>query len=89
MKRLLVVLGVTLGLVAAWSLRRVQAQDQSDKVIYVSTSQANFTATPNSNGKVSMAPVWGDAIQARMEPLRSSNPDTTRACTATQTRSRL
>jgi hypothetical protein len=89
MKRLLVVLGVTLGLVAAWSLRRVQAQDQSDKVIYVSTSQANFTATPNSNGKVSMAPVWGNADTGAHGTFTKFEPGYDAACTATQTRSRL
>src|SRR5579884_154015 len=61
MRRWLLTFAVTVGLIAAWSIGRVQGQEQSGSVVFVSADHANFTPTEGSNGKVSMAPVWGDA----------------------------
>jgi quercetin dioxygenase-like cupin family protein len=61
MKRSLLALGLALGLIAAWSIGRLQGQEQSGKVIFVSANHANFSELPSSNGRVSMAPIWGDA----------------------------
>ena len=59
MKRSLMVLGLAVMLVAAWSVGRVQGQKgQAEKVIFASADKANFSAR---NGSVSMAAIWGDA----------------------------
>ncbi len=59
MKRSLLVLGVAVALVAAWSVGRVQGQKgQAEKVVFVSADQANFSA---ANHGVSMAVIWGDS----------------------------
>jgi quercetin dioxygenase-like cupin family protein len=59
MKRSLLVLGVAVALVAAWSVGWVQGQKgQGEKVIFASSDQANFSAR---NSSVSMAAIWGDA----------------------------
>jgi hypothetical protein len=57
MKRSLLVLGVAVALVAAWSVGRVQGQKgQAGKVLFASADQANFVAR---NANVSMAAIWG------------------------------
>src|SRR5690348_3253382 len=61
MKRSLVVLGLVLALILAWSIERAKAQGQSDKVTFVSSKNAKFSEVPEANGRVSMAPLWGDA----------------------------
>jgi len=59
MKRSLLVLGVAVALVAAWSVGRVQGQKgQGEKVIFASADQANFGA---ANHGVSTAAIWGDS----------------------------
>jgi hypothetical protein len=59
MKRSLLVVGVAVALVAAWSVGRVQGQKgQGEKVIFASADQAKFSARTAS---VSMAAIWGDA----------------------------
>ena len=60
MKKSLLIVGVATTLMIAWSIGRVQAQqDQSKgKVIFVSADQANFRDMGNG---VSMAGIWGDA----------------------------
>jgi len=59
MKRSLLVVGVAVALMAAWSVGRVQGQKgQAEKVIFVSADQAKYTEGPKG---VSMAAVWGDA----------------------------
>ena len=59
MKRSLLVVGVAVALMAAWSVGRVQGQKgQAAKVIFASADQANFTAMGNG---VSMVAIWGDA----------------------------
>jgi quercetin dioxygenase-like cupin family protein len=59
MKRSLLVLGMAVALVAAWSVGRVQGQKgQGEKVVFVSVDQANFSA---ANRGVSMAAIWGDS----------------------------
>src|SRR2546423_15711138 len=61
MKRYLWTGGLILGLIVACGIGRVQAQGESDKVTFMSPSEARFSETPNSGGRVSMAPIWGDA----------------------------
>jgi len=59
MKRSLLVLGMAVALVAAWSVGRVQGQKgQGEKVVFVSADQANFSAM---NHGVSTAAIWGDS----------------------------
>jgi quercetin dioxygenase-like cupin family protein len=60
MKKSLLTVGVAMTLMIAWSIGRVQGQqDQSKgKVIFVSADQANFRETGKG---VSMAAIWGDA----------------------------
>ena len=58
MKKSLLTIGVAATLMIAWSIGRVQGQqDQSKKVIFVAADQASFGDT--STG-VSMAAIWGD-----------------------------
>ena len=60
MKTSLLTIGIATTLMIAWSIGRVQGQqDQSQgKLIFVSADQANFHDTTNG---VSMAGIWGDA----------------------------
>ena len=60
MKTSLLTIGIATTLMIAWSIGRVQGQqDQSKgKLIFVSADQANFHDTTNG---VSMAGIWGDA----------------------------
>ena len=59
MKRSLLIVGVAAALMVAWSIGRVQGQnDEVKKVIFASPSQAKFTATETGP---SMVPIWGDA----------------------------
>lgn len=61
MRRSLFTIAVAVVVIAAWSIGRLQGQAQSDKVIFVSAKNANFTAMPGA-GKtdVSTATIWGD-----------------------------
>ena len=62
MKPSLLVVGVAVVLMAAWSIGRVQGQqEQGKKVIFVSADQASFTEMPG--GGTSMAAIWGDVNQ--------------------------
>jgi quercetin dioxygenase-like cupin family protein len=61
MRRSLLMVGVAVGMIGAWSIGRVQGQAQGDKVIFVSSSHANFTEMQGTRGGVSAAPIWGDA----------------------------
>jgi quercetin dioxygenase-like cupin family protein len=61
MKRSLWTVGLMLALMVAGCTVHVQAQDQNDKVVFSSPSQAKYSDVPESNGRVSMAPIWGDA----------------------------
>jgi quercetin dioxygenase-like cupin family protein len=58
MKKSLLAVGVATMLMIAWSLGRMQGQ-QDQKVIFVSADHANFQETPSKG--VSMAAIWGDA----------------------------
>lgn len=59
MRRSLWMVAVALGLVAAWSIGRVQAQ--GDKVIFSDPNHATFAAMPGAaRAGVSTAPLWGD-----------------------------
>ena len=58
MKQSLWVIAVVAAIVAAWSVGRVQGQNEMKKVVYVSSDQANYTSSVRG---VSMAKIWGDA----------------------------
>jgi len=60
MKRMVMAIGVVLGLVGSWSIGRLQAQNEGGKLIFVSAHSAKFTEEPESKGAVSMATLWGD-----------------------------
>jgi len=62
MKRSLLVAGVVAAVIAAWSVGRVQGQNEMKKVVYVSSDQANYTTKVKG---VSMAKIWGDADMGR------------------------
>jgi len=59
MRRSLWMVGVVVAMVAAWSIGRLQAQ--GDKVIFVDSSSAQYSAMQPGNTMVSTTPVWGDA----------------------------
>ena len=59
MRRSLWMLAIALGLIAAWSIGRLQAQ--GDKVTFADPNQATFTEMPNAGrAGVSSATLWGD-----------------------------
>jgi quercetin dioxygenase-like cupin family protein len=58
MKKSFLVVGAATTLMIAWSIGRMQGQ-QDQKVIFVSADHANFQETPTKG--VSMAAIWGDA----------------------------
>jgi mannose-6-phosphate isomerase-like protein (cupin superfamily) len=58
MKKSLLTVGLATTLMIAWSIGRVQGQQSTRPVIFVTADHANFHDT--SNG-VSMAAIWGDA----------------------------
>jgi quercetin dioxygenase-like cupin family protein len=61
MQRSMLIVGVAAALMVAWSIGRVQGQqDEANKVVFASPDQAKFAAMGNGNG-VSMAAIWGDA----------------------------
>jgi len=61
MRRSIFTVAVVLGLIAAWSVGRLQGQAQADKVIFISASHANFSEMPGATQGVSAAALWGDA----------------------------
>jgi len=60
MRRSLWTVGIVVAMVAAWSIGRLQGEAQGDKVIFVSSSHANYSAMQPGNTSVTVAPVWGD-----------------------------
>src|SRR5258708_19780553 len=58
MKKTLLTVGVAVALMMAWSIARVQGQ-QDQKVTFASADHANFQESPTKG--VSMAAIWGDA----------------------------
>jgi quercetin dioxygenase-like cupin family protein len=59
MQRSMLIVGVAATLMVAWSLGRLQGQqDEANKVVFASPDQAKFNAM---NPGVSMAAIWGDA----------------------------
>jgi len=59
MHRSLWTVAIALGLIAAWSVGRVQAQ--GDQVTFSDPNRATFTALPGAGGAgVSSARLWGD-----------------------------
>src|SRR5438094_9947223 len=61
MQRSLLMIGVAVALLFAWSIGRVQGQAEGEKVIFVSAKDAKFSVSPNGASGASMAPIWGDA----------------------------
>ena len=61
MRRSLLMVAVVVAMTAAWSIGRLQGQAQGDKVVYVSSSHATFSAMPGGNSGVTTAALWGDA----------------------------
>ena len=61
MRRSLLTVAVVVGMIGAWSIGRLQGQAQADKVIFVDSSHATYSASPTGNPGVSGAPIWGDA----------------------------
>ena len=61
MKRSLLVVGVAVALMVAWSIGRVRGQQAGGKVVFVAADQASFTDMPG--GGTSMAAIWGDVNQ--------------------------
>jgi mannose-6-phosphate isomerase-like protein (cupin superfamily) len=57
MRRSMFVVAVTVGMIVAWSVGRVQGQGEG-KVLFVAANKADYKAGPKG---VSMAAVWGDA----------------------------
>src|ERR1700722_983857 len=58
MKKSLLAIGVVVALMTAWSIGRVQGQ-QDQKVVFSSADRADFQESPTKG--VSMAAIWGDA----------------------------
>ena len=58
MKKSLLIVGVAAALMFAWSLGRVQGQQDQSKVVFASADKADFHET---NKGVSMAAIWGDS----------------------------
>ena len=59
MQRSVLIVGAAAALMVAWSIGRMQGQqDETNKVVFASADQAKFNAT---NSGVSMAAIWGDA----------------------------
>ena len=83
MKRSVMVVGVAVALMAAWSVGRVQGQKgQAEKVVFVSADHANFVAM---NPSVSMAAIWGDSKTGAHAQFASSRRELTRECILTRT----
>ena len=61
MQRSLLMIGVAVALLFAWSIGRMQGQAEGEKVIFVSAKDAKFSVSPNGASGASMAPIWGDA----------------------------
>lgn len=61
MRHSVLTVGIVVTMVAAWSIGRLQGQAGGDKVIYVSSSHADYKAMQPGNPSVTAAPVWGDA----------------------------
>jgi quercetin dioxygenase-like cupin family protein len=60
MKRSLLVVAIALALAMAWSIGRVHGQAADDKVVFVDSSKATYTAMPGGSGGVTATPAWGD-----------------------------
>jgi len=60
MKRSVFLVGIVAALVVAWSVGWVQGQESKEKLLFVSASQAKYTAM-SGNSSVSVAPIWGNS----------------------------
>lgn len=61
MRRSRLTVGIALGLIAAWSLGRLQGQAQGEKVVFASATHGTFGEMPGGAKGVTDAPIWGDA----------------------------
>ena len=61
MQRSLLTIAVVVGMIAAWSIGRVQGQAAGDKVIFVDPSKATYSPMQAGNTSVTTTAVWGDA----------------------------
>ena len=59
MKRSLYIAALAVAVMVAWSIGRMQGQQGDDKVVFVDSSKATYTAAPSRGA--SMAAIWGDA----------------------------
>jgi hypothetical protein len=67
MRRPVWMVAIALGVIAAWSIGRLQAQ--GDKVTFSNPNHATFTEMPNAGrAGVSSATLWGD-------PTAGASPD--------------
>jgi len=57
MKKSLLTVGVVVTLMMAWTIGRVQGQQDQSKVVFVDSSKASYTGT---NKGVTGTPLWGD-----------------------------
>ncbi|HZR63981.1 MAG TPA: DUF4437 domain-containing protein [Terriglobales bacterium] len=72
MKRSLFSTGVVAALVMAWTLGRVQGQ-QEGKALFVDSAKATYR-TLQGNPDVSTAPIWGDATKGAHATFTKFNP---------------
>lgn len=61
MKRSLLAFGFAAVVVLAWTVGRVQGQQESN-VLFVDSAKASFSEL-GDNPRVSVAPIWGDATK--------------------------
>ena len=59
MRRSLLMIGIAVAIVGAWSVGRVQGQGEGAKVVFASSARADYKAGVSKG--VSMAAIWGDA----------------------------
>ncbi len=71
MKRSLLVAGMAVAMMVAYSVGRVHGQNEMKKAVYVSSAQANYTARVKG---VSMAKIWGDADQGAHTTFTKFDP---------------
>lgn len=74
MRRPVWMVAIALGVIAAWSIGRLQAQ--GDKVTFSNPNHATFTEMPNAGRTgVSSATLWGDPTAAPLAPTPNSSLD--------------
>lgn len=71
MRRSLFVVAVAVAIMAAWSLGRVQGQKMHEKVLYVSSANADYKSMHSG---VSEAAIWGDADKGAHSTFTKFDP---------------